>query len=261
MSDPDEILPVDGPREEPLDPGAVSIPDTIPENLLDDSFGEAPVEDSQPLTDTPMFPLGSVLVPGVAIPLHVFEPRYRELTLRCVEHDEPFGITLIERGSEVGGGDVRTPVGCLARVVEHDQFPDGRFALIALGTERVIVEHWLEDDPYPRAITTPWPDSIESVTRSQMEAISEELNALRELAMKAGYRSEPIELDLELDPTAFSHQACAGAPLGPLDRYQLLSEPGPASRLDRLAGFLSDAKEMLEGSLREPDDPPASGML
>lgn len=261
MSDPDEILPADGPHEEPLDPGSVTIPDTVPENLLDDSFGVAPVEESEPLADTPMFPLGSVLVPGAAIPLHVFEPRYRELTLRCVEHDEPFGITLIERGSEVGGGDVRKPVGCLARIVEHEQFPDGRFALIALGTERVIVEHWLDDDPYPRAITTPWPDVVETVSPSQMEAISEGLNTLRELALRAGYRSEPVELDLELDPTAFSHQACSQASIGPLDRYQLLSEPGPASRLERLAGLLSDAKEMLEGSLGEPEDPPESGML
>ena len=61
----------------------------------------------------PMFPLGSVLLPGVVLPLHVFEPRYQQLVRDCLETDEhEFGVVLIDRGSEVGGGDSRTDVGC-----------------------------------------------------------------------------------------------------------------------------------------------------
>ena len=65
-----------------------------------------------------MFPLGSVLLPGSVIQLHVFEPRYRVMIQRCVESaDHEFGVVLIERGHEVGGGDVRRPVGTVARLL------------------------------------------------------------------------------------------------------------------------------------------------
>ena len=80
----------------------------------------------------PMFPLGSVLVPGAVLPLHVFEPRYRALVRSCLDSGEPeFGVVLIERGSEVGGGDVRFDVGTLARIVQAGRFDDGRLAVVA----------------------------------------------------------------------------------------------------------------------------------
>ena len=74
-----------------------------------------------------MFPLGCVLFPSVVLPLHVFEPRYRTLVQTCLDDDREFGVVLIERGSEVGGDDVRTDVGTVARIVEAEQLPDGRW--------------------------------------------------------------------------------------------------------------------------------------
>src|SRR5688500_16539615 len=105
-----------------------------------------------------MFPLGTVLFPSMLLPLHVFEPRYRQLTAECIEHDREFGVVLIERGHEVGGGDSRTSVGTLARIVQAQPFPDGRWALAAVGTSRIRVVEWLPDDPYPRAELEPLPD-------------------------------------------------------------------------------------------------------
>src|SRR5437588_1623504 len=99
----------------------------------------------------PMFPLQTVLFPGVAMPLHVFEPRYRALTRHCLDGDGRFGVVLIERGSEVGGGDVRVSVGTGARIVESAELPDGRWLLMVVGVERVGVRRWLPDDPYPQA--------------------------------------------------------------------------------------------------------------
>ena len=84
-----------------------------------------------------MFPLHTVLFPGVALPLHVFEPRYRALTRHCLDGDGRFGVVLIERGSEVGGGDARLSVGTCARIVEAAELPDGRWVLMVLGVERV----------------------------------------------------------------------------------------------------------------------------
>ena len=84
-----------------------------------------------------MFPLGTVLVPSLALPLHVFEGRYRALVRHCLAGDREFGVVLIERGSEVGGGDERFGVGTVARIAEAAQFPDGRWALITIGDRSV----------------------------------------------------------------------------------------------------------------------------
>ena len=98
-----------------------------------------------------MFPLGSVLFPGMPLPLRVFEPRYVAMVssvLRETEHE--FGVVLIERGSEVGGGDVRFGVGTVARIVSVEQTADS-IMLLSTGTARFEVVRWLEDDPFPRA--------------------------------------------------------------------------------------------------------------
>jgi len=99
----------------------------------------------------PMFPLSTVLLPGEVIPLHVFEPRYRELTEDCLAGDGNFGVVLIARGSEVGGGDQRHEVGTIAHIEDSTRFDDGRFGLLARGTERLRVRAWLPDSPYPVA--------------------------------------------------------------------------------------------------------------
>src|SRR3954453_12623991 len=111
------------------------------------------------MTELPMFPLGTVLFPSLFLPLHVFEPRYRELTRRCLEADREFGVALIERGSEVGGDDVRTAVGTVARILEATELDDGRWVLGTVGIRRIRVVRWLEDDPFPRAEAEDWEDA------------------------------------------------------------------------------------------------------
>src|SRR3954453_19033484 len=105
-----------------------------------------------------MFPLGTVLVPGAFLPVRVFEPRYRELVDHCLAGTPEFGVALIERGSEVGGGDARFDVGCVARIVEAVPFEDGRWAVGRVGVRRIRIERWLEDDPSPRADVADWED-------------------------------------------------------------------------------------------------------
>jgi Lon protease-like protein len=98
-----------------------------------------------------MFPLGTVLFPYALLPLHVFEPRYRVMMRECLRTDQEFGVVLIERGSEVGGGDARFGIGTLARIVRATELDDGRYAVTAVGLRRLRVEEWLDDDPYPQA--------------------------------------------------------------------------------------------------------------
>ena len=96
------------------------------------------------LRPMPMFPLGTVLFPYAVLPLRVFEPRYRVMTRRCLDGDREFGVVLIERGSEVGGGDVRFGVGTIARIVQVADTPDGGYALATVGLHRFQVVRWEE---------------------------------------------------------------------------------------------------------------------
>src|SRR3954468_16235525 len=107
----------------------------------------------------PLFPLGSVLLPGAVLPLHVFEPRYRALVADCLAADEhEFGVVLIDRGHEVGGGDVRRVAGTVARMIQVAQLDGGRFAAAGGGPGRRRVERGLREEPYPRADVVDWPD-------------------------------------------------------------------------------------------------------
>ena len=99
-----------------------------------------------------MFPLSAVLFPHASMPLHVFEPRYRELMRDCLAGDARFGIVLIERGSEVGGGDQRSALGTRGVITEASELPDGRWVLQVAGEALIVVEEWLPDDPYPVAL-------------------------------------------------------------------------------------------------------------
>ena len=91
--------------------------------------------------ELPLFPLHTVLCPGVALPLHIFEPRYRAMVARCLEQGSPFGIVLIRDGREIGGGPTSiATVGTIAEIREAGKFSDGRYELLVVGTRRFRIE-------------------------------------------------------------------------------------------------------------------------
>jgi Lon protease-like protein len=201
-----------------------------------------------------MFPLGTVVVPGMLVPLHVFEERYRRLVADCLAGDPTFGIVLIERGSEVGGGDVRTDVGTAVRIVRADALADGRYALAAVGLRRLRVEAWLDDDPYPRAEVSDWPDEDEGdVGPPGGDGPPAEVTALlrRAAALRAelGEPAPPLDVELADDPGLASYQAVALAPLGPTDRQALLATPSAGARFAQLQDLLAEEVEVLAARL------------
>jgi len=107
--------------------------------------------------DLPLFPLHTVLFPGVALPLHVFEDRYRAMVERCLAERSPFGVVLIREGREVGPGDLAVAgVGTVAEIREATRRPDGRFDLLAVGTQRFRLDsvEW-DAEPYLVGRVTP----------------------------------------------------------------------------------------------------------
>jgi Lon protease-like protein len=186
----------------------------------------------------------------------VFEPRYRALVEDCLAGEPEFGVVLIERGSEVGGGETRFDVGTVARIVEVGQYPDGRYGLITVGTARLRVHEWLPDDPYPLA-------SVEVVEERDADGDARELRdqvqaALRhtlELATRLGAPVAPPDVRLDDDPVRAAFEACALAPIGSLDAQGLLELDDPDVRLRRLLDLIVDTAELLALRLDEPDPP------
>ncbi len=201
----------------------------------------------------PMFPLGMVLVPSAGLPLHVFEPRYRALVHDCLARDREFGVVLIERGHEVGGGDVRTDVGTVAHIVEAAELPDGRWALATVGVRRIRVQRWLPDAPYPTAEVEDWPDPEPGPGHADaLDATVGRLRRCLALAAEAGDTTAPATIELTSDPVLAGHQASAVAPLGAHDQQRLLAAPTPDDRLEQLARLLDDAIEVLQLRLGSP---------
>lgn len=196
----------------------------------------------------PMFPLGSVLLPGRVLTLHVFEPRYRALVAACLAAPEPeFGTVLIERGSEVGGGDVRRHVGTVARMVQVAQTTDGRYAVVAVGTGRLRVNAWLPDDPYPTADVDDWPDADpdDPAVPALVAELAPTVRRLMALALELGDPIDDPQQDLSPDPLVAAYQLCAIAPLGEADRFDLLAADGPVTRLHLLRERLTDVDTLL----------------
>jgi Lon protease-like protein len=198
-----------------------------------------------------MFPLGTVLFPYGVLPLHVFEPRYRLMTEHCLAGDGSFGVVLIERGSEVGGGDTRFDVGTVARIVRAGQLPDGRYVLASVGVQRLRVREWLPDDPYPLAEVELLEDPAVDVAGVPVAERCDTVTRLlrRVLALRAELGEPVPAVDVELvadDVTRAGYEAAALSPLSPLDAQALLALDDPLSRLDQVEELLGDAARLLE---------------
>jgi Lon protease-like protein len=201
-----------------------------------------------------MFPLQTVLFPNAVMPLHVFEPRYRELTETCLNSDGRFGVVLIERGKEVGGGDSRFSVGTVARIVEAARTPDGRYLLATVGGERLRVRRWLDDDPYPRAEIDLLAEPKKVPARATEQRATVERLLVRVLALWAELGQPAPSVDavqLDADPIRASFEAAAMAPIGPLDAQRLIEIDDPCERFERLETMLNDEVELLQMRLAE----------
>ena len=208
--------------------------------------------------ETPMFPLGTVLVPTATMPLHVFEPRYRAMIKHCLLEQEEFGVVLIERGHEVGGGDDRLPVGCLARIDQFQEAPDGRYGLLCVGTQRIQVTDWLDDDPFPRAMTVRFPDRDDGGPEEIAEHSSQVATAVRaalRLAEELRLGGPDPLTELSSDPTVLGYQALQMTPVGPFDTYRCLEAASVVGRLRLVHQVVTEAVELL----RMRTAPPADG--
>lgn len=180
-------------------------------------------------TVLPLFPLGSPLFPGTVLPLHIFEPRYRQLVADLMSVDDPvFGVVYIREGYEVGDESARalSDIGTTAAVRAVATLPDGRFELVTVGRDRFRVLRVIRDQaPYLKA-------EVELLDEAEPEDVSH-LAAAASAAFEEYLSSVPARLEGELpaDPDALSYQLALSAVLPPADRQRVLAAQDAGQRL------------------------------
>jgi Lon protease-like protein len=206
-----------------------------------------------------MFPLSVVMFPHTGIPLLVFEPRYLELLSDCLEGGREFGVVLISRGSEVGGGDHRTDVGTVVRIAQVTPRGDQRFALVAEGVRRLRVVEWLEDDPYPQALIEELPPDAEAPD-GVLAGAEASVRRLRSLLSELGrVPALPHDIDFGATTDEQAWRLCASAPLNAMDSQELLATDDPVARVrllrDRCDALAADVTAMLADGGTESGGP------
>ncbi len=204
----------------------------------------------------PMFPLGTVLLPGSLLPLRLFEERYLRMVEDLLAGDREFGVVLIRRGHEVGGGEERHDVGTRARILEASRAPDGRWSVVAVGLQRLRVEAWQPDDPYPVADVRAWPDERHGgppagAVDDLRDRVSHLLDGHRRLGDPVPSEETVDGWDLADDPALATFQLADRVPIGTFDRQRLLEVRDAAGRVAELGRLVDEAREVVELRLAE----------
>jgi uncharacterized protein len=199
----------------------------------------------------PMFPLGMTVLPGAVVPLQVFEPRYVQLVHDLLADDvNPmgFGVVMIERGLEVGGGDIRADVGTMCRIADMRVLPGDRYAVAIVGAERIRVVAWLPDDPYPLADVDRWPDEgdVPADFAERVGALHDRVRAINDDVRELGQGAPPPDSEISDDPAIALYHLAALSPLGAADRQRILCAASLADRCEVLDEVLDDAAAVLE---------------
>ena len=187
----------------------------------------------------PLFPLGTVLFPGLVLPLHVFEERYRQLVrdlLALPEQERRFGVVCIREGREVGADGVRAlhEVGCTARVTEVRAHPDGRYDLVTVGAELFRLASVGTDRPYLTGTVT-WLDDARG-DEAELAVLAPAVHAAFAGYLDALGRAGAGQLEapeLPGDGQVLSHLVGATMALDLADRQDLLEQPDAVARLRR----------------------------
>jgi uncharacterized protein len=154
--------------------------------------------------ELPLFPLNTVLCPGIALPLHIFEDRYRALVRHCLDTTSPFGVVLIRQGQEVGSGAISfTGIGTIAEIRDAGTDDDGRFDLLIVGTRRFEIRHVLSgNSPYLVAEVDLLTEDIGDETAAErlaMNATRRFVSYLELLQPRAGETADEIDVRVEVE--------------------------------------------------------------
>jgi uncharacterized protein len=212
--------------------------------------------------EIPLFPLHTVLCPGIALPLHIFEPRYRLMIERCIEYATPFGIVVIRAGQEVGATDVAIAgVGTFAEIREATRLPDGRYDILVVGGGRFAVESVdTAKEPYLVAEVSGIDDEVgdlATATSLAARAMRRFVAYLQLLQPMEGETAEELDVRVEIETeepaeTEADEPADAAQPPMPTreEEMEIAGAAGSDDDPDRAARLDEAARRLVI-----PDDP------
>jgi uncharacterized protein len=201
-------------------------------------------------TRTPLFPLGTVLFPGLVLPLHIFEERYRQLVRDLLDKPEPreFGVIAIRHGRETGIDGVSDlyEVGCMAQVRQAEALEDGRYALVTVGTRRFRLLGLADADPYLEGDVELLPDEAGDTADAALAIGPVQQAFLDYLDALAEQREATFEIpELPEEPILLSYLVAAAIVVDIADKQRLLAEPDAARRLAAGRELLSRETRMM----------------
>ncbi len=199
----------------------------------------------------PLFPLNTVLFPGAALPLQIFEERYKQMLQDCLAADSWFGAVLIKEGVEVGGPAVPHTTGTVAEIVQVSDEQRGRFLISCVGRQRFHIKSISDELPYLSG-------SVELLAEEADQGVTPELTAVvREavaayLALASGLGGGWVrDIPVPTEPVSLSYLAAAALQVDTARKQALLEEPTASSRLQSALSLLNQSTEELRRRVEE----------
>jgi Lon protease-like protein len=202
--------------------------------------------------EMPLFPLNTVLFPGMPLPLHIFEPRYREMIAVCSRDERPFGVVLIKDGQEVGEAAEPFTVGTMARIVGVDRLPDGRLNIMTIGTQRFrLLEHFADRKSYLVGEVEPLKD--DSTPTEVLQELAKEVGTLGQryaALVQTASEHDLVPLQLPGDAEEISYTIGAGLHIRNEERQHLLELVSTTARLGAEKQILQREIQLIEELLK-----------
>jgi uncharacterized protein len=205
----------------------------------------------------PLFPLGAVLYPGMLLPLHIFEERYRRLVRDLLGGPEPrrFGVIAIRKGRETGVEGVHSlyEIGCTATVRRVEEYDDGRFDLVTVGTQRFRLLGLDQTLPYFQGEIEPLADDMVDLAAAApvVHAVQAAFRAYLDALTASGGATVRVQ-DLPDEPVLLSFLVAASVVIDLPERQALLAESGTLHRLNAERALLSREASMLRTTTSRP---------
>ena len=204
------------------------------------------------LTELPLFPLNLVLFPGMRLPLHIFEERYKAMIGDCIERDAPFGVVLIKEGPEVGGPAEPHRIGTSARISQVQRLEEGRLNLLALGERRFDLAEIVQETPHMVGRVAFKSESLGDVPFGLAGEVGSHYEQfLKHIGTLSGSWNAPVQVPE--DPLDLSFEAAStltsSVELPQGIRQEILEVETAADRLARLLPLLQRANELIQEQL------------
>ena len=205
--------------------------------------------------ELPLFPLNNVvLFPGMPLPLHIFEERYKAMIGACADRDEPFGVLLIKDGNEVGEPSTPHTIGTTARVSQVQRLEEGRLNILTRGETRFELLETVQTTPHLVGLVRFLEDAEGTVSATTVAGVREQFVALQRhlTAMAGGWDREIAVPDEAVDLARTAAATLAVSfPLPPDVRQSLLETPTAGAQLEKLLTLMRQANRIVSEQVEQ----------